>query len=88
MTEVRFLVETTFDLGDENGILAPGQLLTGAIGGGTTLRTESTGRLVRVLAVEFRCSAVPKESTNGVTLVIDRADTTAIEDGTVLIGPA
>jgi hypothetical protein len=87
MTTVRFVVETTFDLEDEGTILAPGQLLTGQIRPGMTLRTLTTGRPMTVRAVEFRCSAAPVDRTNGVTLVIDRADATALETGTILVSP-
>lgn len=85
MTTVRFVVETTFDLKDENTMLAPGRLLTGQIRPGMTLRTLATGRPVKVQAMEFRCSAVPVDRMNGVTLVIDRADATALETGTILV---
>jgi hypothetical protein len=80
------MVETTFDLPDRDGILVPGQLLTGVIRGGTTLRTEDTDQPVRVLGVEFLTPA--QVGTNSVTLRVDRRDSTAIKPGTTLISPS
>jgi hypothetical protein len=83
MTAIEFTVETTFDLPSRGGILVPGQLKTGVIRRGTTLRTE-TDRTVRVLGVEFHSSVGSTPETRRVTLLIERADATAIRTGTVL----
>jgi hypothetical protein len=86
MTTVRFTVGKTFDLQSRDGILVTGQLLTGVIRGGMTLQLESTDQPVRVMGLELLCSAGSEASK--VTLVIDRADATGIQAGTVLISPA
>lgn len=85
MSAVRFIVETTYDLPDLDGILASGRLLSGRITAGTVLREESTGQEVHVLGVEF---LTPKQvGTDRVTLRIDREDQAAIAEGSVLTRP-
>jgi hypothetical protein len=88
MTAIRFKVETTFDIKSRGGILAPGELLTGVIGGGTILRMEDTEQTVRVLGVELLTPVTATDDKNMVTLLLDRTDAPAISSGTVLIGPA
>jgi hypothetical protein len=76
-------VETVDDPPMRGGLLATGTLEGGPVGRGATLRDETTGTPVRVLAVEFATRT--RLATGRTTLVIDRKDRAAVVSGAVLV---
>ncbi|MEU4193262.1 hypothetical protein AB0E69_15300 [Kribbella sp. NPDC026611] len=84
MTQIEFEVETTYDLPTRAGLLVPGQLKTGTISQGATLRT-TTDQAVHVLAIEFPSSAASAHpATKRVTLLVDRTTAPNLPPGTIL----
>jgi hypothetical protein len=79
---VRFRAQEKFDLPGRTGILVSGQLLTGEITGGMTLRNEMTGQPVKVIQVEFATPATHR--SNRITLLVDRGQASVAAQGAVL----
>lgn len=82
-SDVRFEVEEVFDLEGRGGLLVTGRLVEGHVGGGTTLRNESSGTDVHVTGVEF---PTPRQRDEGrTTLIVDRASADTLTTGSVLL---
>lgn len=83
---VRFVVEEVFDLRRRGLTLAVGQMLTGVVSAGMTLRVEATGAPVTIAGIEL--IPPPADNPDRVSLIISPESATRPTPGMVLVGPA
>jgi sulfate adenylyltransferase subunit 1 (EFTu-like GTPase family) len=84
VNEARFVVRDVFDLAGREGLIAPGQLQSGTIEVGDSLREVESGRSTSVVGIEFHSS--PSLGDGSCTLVLERTDSFEIHPGSVLEG--
>lgn len=80
-----FTIVRVLDLPTRGGLLVTGHLADGFLGDGVTMRHEPTGRVARVMVVDF---GTPGDaSRNRYTVVVDRTEAGWIEPGMELTVP-